>query len=249
MQACYKPSVSRIWCVSLVEVALAGLSGGALRSRQERGLCEGNKSRCVAAAHADEAFHAPITSRACGGLRGRTMGALVEGLWGNGGGSTARRARCPRGNRLEIRGEGLISAEPLRGTGTFLLARPPGCAVASSSLPTVSGRWRAPLLLPRFGEVGRPWNRSSPAVRPCRSPPLPPEDGFKGLLLVPRGLRVPRNSVCSPELGKCSYTKKEQKRALSLSSAVFQPARTHKRRMCCIESSSRVVLGQRENPG
>lgn len=92
------------------------------------------------------------------------------------------------------------------------------------------------MLLPCFSEVGRPWNRSSPAVGPCRSPPLPPEDGFKGLLPVPRGLRVPRNSVRSPELGKCSYTKKEQKRALSLSSAVFQPAHarahTHTKEEC-----------------
>lgn len=55
----------------------------ALHLRQERWLCVGNKSHCVTAAHADEAFNATITSCAYSSLYENTMGILVEVLQNN----------------------------------------------------------------------------------------------------------------------------------------------------------------------
>lgn len=55
----------------------------ALHLRQERCLCVGNKSHCVTAAHADEAFNATITSCAYSSLYENTMGILVEVLQNN----------------------------------------------------------------------------------------------------------------------------------------------------------------------
>lgn len=51
----------------------------ALHLRQERWLCEGNKSCCVTAVHADKAFNATITSCAYSSLYENTMGYWCEG--------------------------------------------------------------------------------------------------------------------------------------------------------------------------
>lgn len=51
----------------------------ALHLRQERWLCEGNKSCCVTAVHADKALNATITSCAYSSLYENTMGYWCEG--------------------------------------------------------------------------------------------------------------------------------------------------------------------------
>lgn len=170
---------------------------------------------------------------------GNTMGALLGGPWGGGGG----RARCPRGNRVEIWG------------GSSFVASPAEELARSASRVALAVLWcrhlsrlmvwcRASSFQQR-GWAGAAW-LFGPAVLP-RCPLSPVLRDFCPC----RGVAASPATLCAAHSQARASTRKKSRTEPSLCAQQYSShcTHTHTQRMCCIEASSSVVLGQGGNPG